>query len=131
MRSVVYNKFTDTDLLNDKKLIIMLQAIQYCRAENTGRIQYSTLKRLCNEKLSELTHRKTTDLGWQFEKLLITMSSIEDINKKYLSRERQSKKKSFIDPDIQKMEAYLLRTHLHLSDRISWESKVIDRHTFD
>jgi hypothetical protein len=92
MRAVVYNKFTDADLLNDKKLIIMLQAVQYCRAENINKIQYSNLKRLCNEKLSELTHGKTTDFGGQFEKLLIIMCGSEDINKKYLSRERESKK---------------------------------------
>jgi hypothetical protein len=122
-------KFTDADLLNDKKLIIMLQAIRYCREPNTVRIQYSILKRLCNKKLSELTHGKITDFGGQFEKLLITMSGKEDINKKFLSRERLSKKKSFIYPDIQKMESYLVRTRLGLSSGISWDSKDIDSET--
>jgi hypothetical protein len=126
MAAVGY-KFTDADLLNDKKLIIMLQAIGYCREHNTGGIQYSILKRLCNEKLSELTHGKSTDFGGQFEKLLKTMSGEEDINKRFLSRERRSKKKSFIYPDIPKIESYLVRTHLGLSSRISWDSKDIDR----
>src|SRR5918996_4655840 len=123
---IVGYKFTDADLLNDKKLIIMLQAIGYCGEHNTGRIQYSILKRLCNEKLSELTHGKNTDFGGQFEKLLVTMSDAEDINKRFLSRERLSKKKSFIYPDIQKIESYLVRTHIGLSSRISWDSKDID-----
>ena len=126
---VIDFKFRDADLLNDKKLIIMLQAIRYCREYNTRRIQYSILKRLCNTKLSELTHGKITDFGGQFEKLLVTMSGLEDINKKFLSRERLSKKKSFIYPDIQKMESYLLRTRIGLSSRISWDYKDIDGET--
>jgi hypothetical protein len=128
---IVGYKFTDADLLNDKKLIIMLQAIGYCGEHNTGRIQYSILKRLCNEKLSELTHGKNTDFGGQFEKLLVTMSDAEDINKRFLSRERLSKKKSFIYPDIQKIESYLVRTYLGLSSRISWDYKDVDRETLE
>lgn len=128
MKEVDY-KFMDADLLNDKKLIIMLQAIQYCREHNIAKIQYSVLKRLCNERLSELTHGKTTDFGGQFEKLVVIMYDMEDINKRFLSRQRLSKKKSFIYPDIQKMESYLLRTQLRLSSRISWDSKDVNRET--
>jgi hypothetical protein len=80
-------------------------------------------------KCYRVTNGKSTDFGGQFEKLVEMLSNKEDFNRRYMSREKLSKKRSYLLPDIQKIDSYLVRRKLELSSRTSWKTKEIDKKT--
>jgi hypothetical protein len=90
-------------LLDDKRLIILQEAVRYCKEKNIDKIRYSVLKRLCNDRLSDLTDGHETDLGGNFEKYIVDLESNYEPSKSFLKRYKQSTRKSFIIPDIPKI----------------------------
>jgi hypothetical protein len=90
-------------LLDDKRLIILQEAVKYSKEKNVDKIRYSDLKRLCNDRLSDLTDGRETDLGGNFEKYIVDLESNSEPSKSFLKRYKQSTRKSFIIPDIPKI----------------------------
>lgn len=90
-------------LLDDRRLIILQEAIKYCKEKNVDKIRYSDLKRLCNDRLSDLTDGYQTDFGGSFEKYIIDLESNSEPEKSFLKRYKQKPGKSFILPDIPKI----------------------------
>ncbi len=89
----------DEELLKDKKLIILAEAVKYCESNDTIRIRYAELKKLCNQKLSELTLGEETDFGGSFEKYILFFEE-EPKPTRLLERQRD-RSKSYIIPNIQ------------------------------
>jgi hypothetical protein len=100
-------------LLGDKRLIILQEALKYCKGKNVNKIRYTPLKKLCNDKLSDLTDGDQTDFGGSFEKYIIDLESNSEPAKSFLKRYKPKPRKSFIIPDIQKIINHLNRKHLN------------------
>jgi hypothetical protein len=100
-------------LLDDRKLIILQEAVKYCKGKNVDKIRYAHLKRLCNDRLSDLTAGYQTDFGGSFEKYIIDLESNSKPDKSFLRRHKQKPGKSFIIPDIPKIINLLNRKHLN------------------
>jgi hypothetical protein len=100
-------------LLGDKRLIILQEALKYCKGKNVDKIRYTALKKLCNDRLSDLTDGDQTDFGGSFEKYIIDLESNSEPAKSLLKRYKQKPGKSFIIPDIQKIVNLLNRKHLN------------------
>jgi hypothetical protein len=100
-------------LLNDRKLIILQEAVKYCKGKNVDKIRYSDLKRHCNDRLSYLTDGYQTDFGGSFEKYIIDLESNSEPDKSFLRRYKPKPGKSFIIPDIPKIVNLLDRKHLN------------------
>lgn len=120
-------KLNDVDLLNNKELIIMQESIKYCEENNTEKIRYSTLKRLCDDKLSVLSNGQIPEFGGQFENLVKRMHSTEDFHQRFLTRKKVSTKKTFIYPDVIKMKSHLIQKSSKLGTSISWKWRNIDQ----
>jgi hypothetical protein len=100
-------------LLGDKRLIILQEALKYCKGKNVDKIRYTHLKYLCNDRLSDLTDGDQTDFGGSFEKYIIDLQSDSEPAKSFLKRYKQKPGKSFIIPDIPKIIDLLNRRHLN------------------
>ena len=100
-------------LLADRKLIILQEAVKYCKGKNVDKIRYTHLKKLCNDRLSDLTAGYQTDFGGSFEKYIIDLESNSEPAKSFLNRYKQKPGKSFIIPDISKIINLLNRKHLN------------------
>jgi hypothetical protein len=100
-------------LLDDRRLIILQEAVKYCREKNVDKIRYSDLKRRCNDRLSDLTDGYQTDFGGSFENYIIDLESNSEPNKTFLKRYKQKPKKSFIIPDIPKIINLLNKKRLN------------------
>lgn len=94
-------------LLRDKRLIVLREALWYCEDNNVKEIQYSELKRLCDESLELITDKKQTDMGGSFNVILTRLEGIHDVKKRYLRRDKRSSKRSSIIPDIAKIRMLL------------------------
>jgi hypothetical protein len=92
-------------LLQNKEMIILKEAVDYC-ANNQERLRYTTLKKLSNESLSKLTEGKETDFGGNFENIIKRLEK-EVPNKRLLRRVKESSKKTFIIPEIDKINDLL------------------------
>jgi hypothetical protein len=90
-------------LLYDRRLIILQEVVKYCKEKNVDRIRYTPLKRLCNDRLSDLTNGREIDLGGNFEKFIVDLESNSEPDKSFLKRYKLSTRKSFIIPDIPKI----------------------------
>ena len=93
----------NTVLLRDKGLIVLREAFWYCEDNNVKEIQYSKLKRLCDEALERITDKKQTDMGGSFNVILTRLGGIDDVKNRYLRRAKQS----FIIPKIEKIRILL------------------------
>src|SRR5919107_2918154 len=100
-------------LLDDRRLIILQEAVKYCKGKNVNKIRYSDLKRLCNDRLSELTAGYQTDFGGSFEKYIVDLESNSEPNKSFLKRYKEKPGKSFIIPDISKIINLLDKRNLN------------------
>lgn len=89
----------DEELIRDKKLIILAEAVKYCENNDSAKIRYSELKKLCNQRLSELTLGEETDFGGNFEKYILYFEE-EPKPTRLLDRQKGGAK-SFILPNIQ------------------------------
>ncbi len=65
-------------LLRDKGLIVLREAFWYCEDNNVKEIQYSKLKRLCDEALERITDKKQTDSG-SFNVILTRLEGIDEL----------------------------------------------------
>src|SRR5215210_7438922 len=100
-------------LLDDRRLIILQEAVKYCKEKNVDKIRYSDLKRRCNDRLSDLTDGYQTDFGGSFENYIIDLESNSEPNKSFLKRYKQKPAKSFIMPDISKIINLLDKRNLN------------------
>src|SRR5690348_9073894 len=103
----------DEELLNDKKLIILDEALNYYEKNNVEEIRYSELKRLCNNRLTKLTNGCQTDFGGSFDKFIEYLESDEEPSKRFLRRNKISSKKTFIILDVPKVVNLLIKKGLH------------------
>jgi hypothetical protein len=94
-------------MLKNKGLLILREALWYCENNNTIQVQFSELKRLCNETLCLISEGNQTDMGGSFNMILKRLEGKDDPKKRYLQRDIQSSKKSFIIPDIEKIRNLL------------------------
>jgi hypothetical protein len=97
----------DEQLLKDKKLIILDEALKYCEKNDVDQIRYSELKKLCNNRLAELTNGYQTDFGGSFDKYIEYLESNEEPTERFLRREKSRPKKTFIILDVPKIVALL------------------------
>jgi hypothetical protein len=58
-------------LLADRKFIILQEVVKYCKGKNVDKIRYTHLKKLCNDRLSDLTAGHQTDLGEVSKSILL------------------------------------------------------------
>jgi hypothetical protein len=91
--------------LENRELIVLKAAVEYC-AKGQEKIRYSTLKNLSNESLSRLTQGEEVDLGGNFENIIKAFEK-EHTDKCLLKRVKESNKKSFIIPSIDRIKDYL------------------------
>ena len=102
----------EEELLNDKKLIILLESIKYCTKNKIDRIRYGQLKNLSNDKLTNLTQGKDTDMGGSFEKFIAKFESTDDPAKRLVERQKIKHKESYIIPNIQGVRNYFEKRNL-------------------
>jgi hypothetical protein len=60
-------EYDEDGLDKHKDLIILLEAVRYCKANSKDRIRYAELKRNSNDKLANLTGGQDVDFGGSFE----------------------------------------------------------------
>src|SRR6187200_1518944 len=97
----------EEELLKDKKLIILDEALKQFEKNNANQIRYSELKKLCNNRLADLTNGDQTDLGGSFDKFIEYLESNDEPSKRLLRREKKSPKKTFIILDVPKVLSLL------------------------
>ena len=105
----------EEQLKQNKGLIILIELTKYCEDSNAESVRYMELKRLSNDKLNEFTGGYQTDFGGAFE---ICIKKYE--KQGYLKRDKKSPRKTFIVPDISKIESLLDKKRLKNSlDRMN------------
>jgi hypothetical protein len=97
----------EEELLKDKKLIILDEALKQYEKNNVNQMRYSELKNLCNNRLADLTNGDQTDFGGSFDKFVEYLESKEEPSKRLLRREKKSPKKTFIVLDVPKVVSLL------------------------
>lgn len=97
----------EEELKQNKGLIILIELNKYCEENNVKSIRYSELKRLSNDKLSEFTGGFQTDYGGAFD---VYITRYEDQG--YLIGDKKSPRRTFIIPDIPKIENVLDKKRL-------------------
>ena len=102
----------EEELLKHKKLIILLESIKYCTKNKIDRIRYGQLKNRSNDKLTNLTHGKDTDMGGSFEKYIVEFESTDDPAKRLVERQKIKHKESYIIPNIQGVRNYFEKRNL-------------------
>jgi hypothetical protein len=121
----------NSTMLQNRELIILKVALEYCEKDQKERIKYIDLKKRSNELLSELTDGQQTDFGGNFEAIIKRLEK-EVPNKRLLRRIKESSKKSFIIPDIDKIKDLLEKRGLldsskeDISVYLPFEKKVGD-----
>jgi hypothetical protein len=103
----------DEELIRDKKLIMLAEAVKYCESNDTNKIRYSELKKLCNQRLSELTLGVETDFGGNFEKYIVYFEE-EPKPTRLLERQREGSK-SYLIPNIQNIARLFERKNISKS----------------
>ena len=89
----------DEELIRDKKLIILAEAVKYCENSDSIKIRYSELKSICNQRLAELTLGKEMDFGGSFEKYILYFE--EEPKPTRLIVRQKERSKTYIIPNIQ------------------------------
>ena len=103
-----YYKFIDTGtLLKDRKLIIFAESITYCRENGQDYVRYLQLKRLCNDRLINLTGGRETDFGGNFEVIINKITDELNPKEQYMVRAKISNRVTKLYPNIPLMFSYL------------------------
>jgi hypothetical protein len=102
----------EENLIRNKKLIILIEAIKYCEKNGIDRLRYTDLKNLSNNKLASLTEGQQTDFGGSFDKYIIEFESLDDPVKRFVERQKKRRKESYIIPNTQKIKNALARKGL-------------------
>ncbi|CAN5121397.1 hypothetical protein BH18THE2_BH18THE2_14360 [soil metagenome] len=103
------------ELLEDKELILFIEALTYCQTNNKEYIKYATLRGLCNEKLVQLTSGERTELGGSFESMIKRLSDPSAAaDKRFFTRTRSeyTRKDSRIYPNIDLIKSELQKRKL-------------------
>ena len=95
---------------DEKKLIILQKITCFCRKNNTNKIRFNKLRALCDEYLDAYSGGYQTNMGGNFDKLVTELQS-----EGFLEREKISPKRTFLIPDILKIESYLHKYKLKKS----------------
>jgi hypothetical protein len=117
-------------LLQNRELIVLKEALDYC-ANGQDKVRYTTLKKLSNESLSKLTEGKEVDFGGNFETIIKGFEK-ERRDKRFLERVKQSSKKTFIIPNIDRIKDLLEKRGLldsskeDISSYLPFEKRVGD-----
>jgi hypothetical protein len=93
-----------------KKLIILQKITCYCRKNNTNKIRFNELRAMCDEYLDAYSGGYQTNMGGNFDKLVTELQS-----EGFLEREKISPKRTFLIPDMLKIESYLQKNKLKKS----------------
>jgi hypothetical protein len=122
----------DEELLKDKKLIVLLESIRYCTKNKKDRIRYGQLKYLSNDKLTNLTHGKNTDMGGSFEKYIVEFESTNEPAKRLVERQKIKHKESYIIPNIQAIRNHFSKRNLiNLIDESSTSFKAAKTRNYE
>jgi hypothetical protein len=103
----------EDELLKHKELIILTQAVEYCETMLTDRIRYRKLRQISNDRLTTLTDGEETDFGGNFEVYLLKFEKEYEHHIGLVKRIRESKKTTFIIPDIPKIIKLFTNFKLH------------------
>jgi hypothetical protein len=106
----------EEELLKVKKFIILDEALKQFEKNNANQIRYSELKKLCNNRLADLTNGDQTDFGGSFDKFIEYLESKEEPSKRVLRREKKSPKKTFIILDVPKVLSLLSKKGINNSE---------------
>jgi hypothetical protein len=122
----------EEELLKDKKLILPLECVKYCTKNGTDRIRYTQLKKLCNDKLADLTVGQETDMGGSFEKYIVEFESVDEPNNRLVERQKISHKQSYIIPNNQRIRNYFAKRNLiNLIDETLIYLKAVESRNFE
>jgi hypothetical protein len=120
------------ELLKDKKLILPLECVKYCTKNETDRVRYTQLKKLCNDKLANLTGGRETDMGGPFEKYIVELESADEPYNRLVERQKISHKKTYIIPNMQTIRDYFAKRNLiNLIDETPTYFKAVESRNFE
>ena len=102
----------EEELLKDKRLLVLLESFMYCTKNQTAKIRYTQLKKLCNNKLAHLTGGRETDFGGTFEKFILEFECIDNPNYRLVERQKIRHRESYIIPDIQRIRNHFAKRDL-------------------
>ena len=110
-----YNNLNKDELIENKELILFIEALTFCQTNNTKYVKYATLRGLCNEKLAQLTSGERTEFGGSFESMIKRLSDPSTAtNKRFFTRTRSeyTRKDSRIYPNMDLIRSELRRKKL-------------------
>jgi hypothetical protein len=138
----LYEGISSKELLQDPKLILMVESIRYCEQNNIKDIKYAELRRLCNNKLAELTNGERTAFGGSFEGYLKKLADPEkSLDERVFTRVRSevTRKDSKIIPNIPLIKTLLDKkrvinsitnmnsvTSTNVTKQVSYTARIID-----
>lgn len=106
----IYRAIDRKALLGDSKLIFFGESIRFYHENNEDRIRYNHLKKLCNDKLAQLTKGQRTDFGGNFDAIIKKISNPETPEeKRFITRVPSpiSKRHTELLLNIPLMKSYL------------------------
>lgn len=120
-----YERLEKKDLLKDRKLLVMGEALNYCEGNNIDCVRYITLKRLCDDKLANITNGQETDLGGNFDAMTRKMYNLANPpNNRFLKRVQISTRNTQFYPNIPLITNYIRKkVKVNVNDDITFDTK--------
>ena len=138
----VYEGISNKELLRDPTLILMVESTRYCEQNNVKDIKYAELRRLCNNKLAELTNNERSEFGGSFEAYLKRLADPEESpDKRVFTRVRSevTRKDSKIIPNIPLIKILLDKkrvinsitdmiavTNTNVTKQVTYTARIVD-----
>ena len=138
----VYEGISNKEWLRDPTLILMVESTRYCEQNNVKDIKYAELRRLCSNKLAELTNNERSEFGGSFEAYLKKLADPEESpDKRVFTRVRSevTRKDSKIIPNIPLIKILLDKkrvinsitdmnavTNTNVTKQVTYTARIVD-----